>query len=79
MEYNSAYHSGLEASYARQKTKRALHLVVHNKSDNKLGFVDRLQSYLEKEDIILEQAIGYGLCAVTILYLVAGAVRIVLL
>ena len=70
MDYNLAYHSDLEEPYAQQKTQRDLHLVVSNNN----GFVDRLLSYLEKEDNWAEQVIGYGLCAFTFLYFLVGAV-----
>ncbi len=39
------------------------------------SFIDKVMYYLEREETILEQWIGYGLCALTILYMLSSLAR----
>ncbi len=53
-------------------------LVLNTKADSNLrsrSFIDKVMYYLEKEETISEQLIGYGVCALAILYLLGSLAR----
>jgi len=39
------------------------------------GFIDRVTNNLEREDTVVEYLMGYGVCALTMLYLLGNLFR----
>jgi hypothetical protein len=53
-------------------------LALNTKVDGQVrpqDFIDKVLFYLEREETLLEQLIGYGICALAILYLLCSLVR----
>lgn len=59
------------------KTGPAINNRTGSKLKSKISFIDAVMDCLEKEETLLEQLIGYGICALTVLYLLGSLARVV--